>query len=57
MKDIELFKHDLHQLIQRGTKIMIRLPADSNREMNDILSALQDQLVKTEKLSESQSGL
>lgn len=56
MNQIELFKHDLHQLIQQGTEVMIRLPSNQSREMNDILSALQDQLVKTEKLSLSQEG-
>lgn len=53
---LDLFTRNLHQLILEGTEVMIRLPTDSSRELNDILSALQDQLVRTEKLSLSQEG-
>ena len=56
MTPLDLFTRNLHQLILEGTEVMIRLPTDSSRELNDILSALQDQLVRTEKLSLSQEG-
>lgn len=56
MTPLDLFTRNLNQLILEGTEVMIRLPTDSSREMNDILSALQDQLVRTEKLSLSQEG-